>query len=99
MVKEGGALGLGVKREKESTNMRAHKMMKGKVEPSCSVDSGKGKFNSGTCSQTNHRDTIDDSSIGDTIKGVEVRGTNDDICARDIIEGARNQTANLIPDD
>jgi hypothetical protein len=30
---EGGALGLGVKREQESTNLRAQKMMKGKVEP------------------------------------------------------------------
>jgi hypothetical protein len=32
-VEEGGALGLGVKREQESTNLRAQKMMKGKVEP------------------------------------------------------------------
>jgi hypothetical protein len=37
-------------------------MMKGKVEPSCSVDSGKGKFNSGTCNQTDCRNTIDDNS-------------------------------------
>ncbi len=32
-VEEGGALGSGVKREQESTNLRAQKMMKGKVEP------------------------------------------------------------------
>ncbi len=33
-VEEGGATGSGVKREHESTNLRAQKMMKGIVEPS-----------------------------------------------------------------
>jgi hypothetical protein len=32
-VEEGGVLGLGVKREHERTNLRAQKMMKGRVEP------------------------------------------------------------------
>jgi hypothetical protein len=32
-VEEGKALGSGVKREQESTNLRAQKMMKGKMEP------------------------------------------------------------------
>jgi hypothetical protein len=32
-VAKGGASSLGMKGEHESTNLRAHKMMKGKVEP------------------------------------------------------------------
>ncbi len=32
-VEEGGALGLGVKKEHESTNARVQKMMKGRVAP------------------------------------------------------------------
>ncbi len=34
IVEEGGALGLGMKREQESTYLRAQKMMRGIVEPS-----------------------------------------------------------------
>jgi hypothetical protein len=33
-VEEGGALGSKMKREQEITNLEAHKMMKGRVEPS-----------------------------------------------------------------
>ncbi len=33
-VEEGGALGLGVKKEQESTKARVQKMMKGRVAPS-----------------------------------------------------------------
>ncbi len=33
-VEEGGTSGLGVKREHESTNLKAQKLMRGKVEPS-----------------------------------------------------------------
>jgi hypothetical protein len=32
-IEEGGALSLGVKKEEESTNLRAQKMMRGIVEP------------------------------------------------------------------
>ncbi len=32
-VEEGGALGLGMKMEQESIKVKAHKMMKGKMEP------------------------------------------------------------------
>ncbi len=32
-VKEGGALGLGVKKEQKNTEARAQKMMRGRVEP------------------------------------------------------------------
>ncbi len=34
IIEEGGTLGLGVKREQESVDLKAHKMMRGRVEPS-----------------------------------------------------------------
>ncbi len=44
--------------------------------------------NNGTGNQIDYKNTIDDNSTRDTTKGVEARGTTDDISIGKIVEGA-----------
>jgi hypothetical protein len=76
-----------VKRELESTDLRAHKMMKGKVEPSNNANSGKGSVNNGTRNHTNCINITYDNSIRDTTKGTKEGGTTNDISTGKTIGG------------
>ncbi len=78
---EGRASSLGVKREQENINLRAQKMMRGKVEPFIMLTMVR------AIKQTNNN-TIDDISTRETTEGAKAGDTIDDIATREIVEGA-----------
>ncbi len=80
-VDEGRASSLGVKREHESTDLMAQKMMRGRMEPSAMptmVHAIKQTTNSTTA----------DISIGKTTEGAKAKDTTNDIATGGIVEGA-----------